>query len=850
MCASFPRNEFRFCGLACFALILFFAQVAQGTVSVSASGAQTLTADTRTGGSLAAYTSVSTTNPAITEGATGEIGTNIVITAPTNWTFNTAQAVTATVTGGNLTLTSATATPTASTITFTVNTASNNTPSTVTFTNLQIRPANCTGATIGTANITVTTDANAGAEDLNAATLAVMTVTPGTAYQLAFTTQPVSTMAAADLTLAVAVQDACGNTVTSDTRSITLEIGANAGSTGTLGGVKTVACSSGVASWTAAHDLNIDKVGTGYTLKASHSGSALAGSSQTVTSSAFNITRGTAYKLAFTTQPLNTVAGQNLVPGVTIQDAGGNTVSDDTRTITLAILNNPSVGSAVLSGSTSVTTVNGVATWRSSESLRIDVAGVGYTLYASHSGANFTGSDTVISNTFNIIPAAADHLGFVTQPVDTPAGSPLYPVVAVQDALGNTITDDTRTITLAISDDPSNGVATLGGTKTHACVSGLATWVEADGLNIDVSTSGFTLVASHGGANLAGSQTAVSESFDTTAKQQAVGNDGSVDLSNEYVSLSVEGAGSGSGVLLDTDLDGDTVCTLANSNGNTVVDLFISGLENDGGIDLAIDSNGKQSFVFAGSNGVAVFSMDLVGVGTNGSIAVAIDEQGDQQVVITNSAGIETTFDFNSIPAAATVILDFTVAGGLFIEVIDAAGKSGDLSIEVSGTGDGTTFAITYNDRDSAKIVTDLPGFEGEISVGGSVTVAGDNLSDDAQATVALTYLDSDLSGIAESSLRLQKRDKNTGIYVAAGTNDVGQKAPTGITGDYGIETDKNSTWAEVDEFGTFAVGIPQIIDPETKTGCGSGASPCGAAGVLSWSVMLLGLAAMKRKQR
>ena len=831
-------------------VMLVAAQAAFGSISVSASGAETLTADTRTGGSLAAYTSVSTTNPAITEGATGEIGTNIVITAPTNWTFNTAQAVTATVTGGNLTLTSATATPTASTITFTVNTASNNTASTVTFTNLQIRPANCTGATTGAANITVTTDGNAGAEDLNAATLAIMTVTPGIAYQLAFTTQPVSTTAAGDLTPVVAVQDACGNTVTSDVRSITLEIGTNAGSTGTLSGVKTLGCSSGVATWADAHDLNIDVAGTGYTLKASHNGSALAGSSQTVTSSAFNITRGTAYKLAFTTQPVNTTAGQNLVPVVTIQDAGGNTVTDDNRTITLAIYDDASAGLAVLGGSTSVTSVNGVATWGTSEALHIDIAATGYTLVASHSGTYFNGSETAISNSFNIIPGAADHLGFVTQPVNTPAGSPLYPAVAVQDALGNTVTDDTRIITLAISDDPSNGVATLGGIRTHACVSGVATWAKADGLNIDVSTNGFTLVASHGGDNLAGSQTVVSASFDTTAKQQAAGDDGSVDLSNEYVTLGVEGAESGGQVLLDTDLDGDTEFTLTNSNGNTVVDLFLSGLETDGEIDLAIDSNGKQSFVFAGSNGVAVFAMDLVGMGTNGSIAVTVDDQGDQQVVITDSAGIETTFDFNSIPAAATVILDFTTTGQLAIDIVDADGESGDLSIEVTGTGGGTTFTITYNDTESAKIVTDLPGFEGEISVGGSVTVAGENLSDDATATVALTYLDSDLSGITESNLRLQKRDRNTGIYVAAGTNDVGQKAPTGITGDYGIETDKNSTWAEVDEFGTFAVGIPQIIDPETKTGCGSGASPCGAAGIISWSVMLLGLALMKRKQR
>jgi hypothetical protein len=76
------------------------------------------------------------------------------------------------------------------------------------------------------------------------------------------------------------VQDAYGNTVTTDSSNVTLDIGNNP-SGGTLSGTKTVAASGGVASFGG---LSIDKVGTGYTL------TAMDGSLTSATSSGFNIT--------------------------------------------------------------------------------------------------------------------------------------------------------------------------------------------------------------------------------------------------------------------------------------------------------------------------------------------------------------------------------------------------------------------------------------------------------------------------------------------------------------------------------------------------------------------------------
>src|SRR5207302_3063571 len=81
----------------------------------------------------------------------------------------------------------------------------------------------------------------------------------------------------------------------------------------------------------------IDKAGTGYTLTAT------SGSLTAATSNSFNVTVGAASQLAFTTQPGGGVhtAVWAQQPKVTVQDAGGNTVTSSSASITLAIGINP-----------------------------------------------------------------------------------------------------------------------------------------------------------------------------------------------------------------------------------------------------------------------------------------------------------------------------------------------------------------------------------------------------------------------------------------------------------------------------------------------------------------------------
>lgn len=88
--------------------------------------------------------------------------------------------------------------------------------------------------------------------------------------KLAFTVQPSHTTAGAAISpaMAVTVQDAAGNTVTTATTSITVAIGTNPGG-GTLAGTTTASAVNGVARFA---DPSINNPGTGYTLTASASG--------------------------------------------------------------------------------------------------------------------------------------------------------------------------------------------------------------------------------------------------------------------------------------------------------------------------------------------------------------------------------------------------------------------------------------------------------------------------------------------------------------------------------------------------------------------------------------------------
>ena len=338
----------------------------------------------------------------------------------------------------------------------------------------------------------------ASSTGLTSAVSGTFNVTAGAAVQLGFTQQPGGGTGGVAWTTQpkVAIQDALGNTVTTSTASVTLAITSG---TGTSGAVLTCtanpkAAAAGVVTFTGC---KINLAGTGYTLTATAAGLT------STTSNTFDVAVGPATKVVYTQQPTAVVAGSLISPAVVawIEDAGGNLVTSSSATVTMAISTNP--GGGTLSGTLSVNASSGVATFAD---LSIDKSGVGYKLTASSSGLT-----SAVSGAFNVTAGAAVKLGFTQQPGGGTGGVAwaTQPKVAIQDALGNTVTTSSASVTLAITSGTGTSGAVLTCTANpKAAAAGVVTFT---GCKINLAGSGYTL-----SATAAGLTNTTSNTFDVT----------------------------------------------------------------------------------------------------------------------------------------------------------------------------------------------------------------------------------------------------------------------------------------------------------------------------------------------
>ena len=192
-------------------------------------------------------------------------------------------------------------------------------------------------------------------------------------------------------------------------------------------------------------------------------------------------------QVAFIVQPSNTTAGHVIGPSiqVAIEDAAGNTATTAHGNVTLVLASNPSHGA--LSGTATVSTQHGVATF---PSVLLDRAGSNYMLTATTSSF-----PSVTSKPFSVMPGMPAQLAFTTQPSTVPAGEPMAPPVqvAVLDSESNVVTGFTGQVTLGLGANP--GGATLTGTLAGVAIAGVATFP-----NLVVSTqdTGYTLAAGSG----------------------------------------------------------------------------------------------------------------------------------------------------------------------------------------------------------------------------------------------------------------------------------------------------------------------------------------------------------------
>jgi len=231
----------------------------------------------------------------------------------------------------------------------------------------------------------------------------------GYASSLAFTVQPSDTGVNAVMAPSVEVSlvDADGEVIEDFTSDVVLSLDTNPGGA-SLGGTLTQAAVAGVAVF---DDLDLDKLGAGYTL--------LATAPDSVTdvdrvSAAFNATG----QLVFTTQPsstaFNTVISPSIV--VTIQDGLGATITSYTDNITIGFAAGGNPGGATLGGTLTRAAVAGVATFNN---ITVSVEADDYRLEANAS----TVSDDILSvesNTFDISgyiltsAQVGDSIGFIS----------------------------------------------------------------------------------------------------------------------------------------------------------------------------------------------------------------------------------------------------------------------------------------------------------------------------------------------------------------------------------------------------------------------------------------------------
>jgi hypothetical protein len=219
---------------------------------------------------------------------------------------------------------------------------------------------------------------------------------PLTPAKMTYLQQPSSGTAGAPLgPFVVAVQTITGQTVTTDSSSVTLTL-----SHGTFANGSTTVSATAVNGVATFNNLVINVAGS-YVLRATDTNPNLDPGYAPFT------INGPA-KLAFTQQPSNGTVGVAISPAVlvAVEDTNGNTVPIDTSTVTLTLSSGTFSGG---SNTVSVAAVNGVATF---SNLVINTAGT-YTLAASDGTltAATSNSFTIGSNTVTTVDDAAQGTG-------------------------------------------------------------------------------------------------------------------------------------------------------------------------------------------------------------------------------------------------------------------------------------------------------------------------------------------------------------------------------------------------------------------------------------------------------
>ena len=403
------------------------------------------------------------------------------------------------------------------------------------------------------------------------------------------------------ITVYAIARDAGGNFVANESAQWSL--------TSTTGGVSQTAdmVPSGASATTSAV-FTARLTGSGI-IHVTYAG--FSGNSGTIT-----VVAGAASQLVFTTQPGGGTGGTawTTQPAVTVEDAGGNTVTGAGVSVTLAIGTNPGGGTLTCTGTgtngtTFTTAASGLAT---ATGCKIDKIGTGYTLTASSSGLS-----TGTSSSFNITAGSATHLVITGTGTQT-AGASQTIIITAKDAGGNTATSYSGSYNLTFSGASSSPNPVTNPTVTNNSASAIPF-----GSSTNIQFSLGILVGAGGIMYLYDAQTATISATDTT---NGISSSGAGNLT-----VVVSAATTSDKLVFTTQPGGAThglplspqpVVTVEDSWGNTVttssasITLSITtGTPTSGGPGTLTCTGGLSK---SASSGVATFSGCSINTAGNG----------------------------------------------------------------------------------------------------------------------------------------------------------------------------------------------------------------------------------------
>jgi len=339
-------------------------------------------------------------------------------------------------------------------------------------------------------------------------TSALITVNPAAADRVGIITPSANVVAGVPFspTVKAAVQDQFSNTIAGTVNQIFIFACDQVQCDFQFTGSTKATASDGVATFPG---LAIRTAGAGVSICAS-----AAGLNATCSGTRFDVAAAPLSKLAFVVQPpSSSTAGTVISPAMKVagQDSVGNVIADFSSAITMALTGG--TAGAVLGGTKTVAPAAGSSSF---STLSVDKPGTGYKLSASSSGVS-----TATSSTFNIDPGPAAKLAWITQPASTTfLGAPLAAAgttaarVAIQDALGNTVTSDNRQVTITATAGPSSTFKAFGSNVTTANFSASSGIVSLPSSDLQMTTvgTGYTLRAA-----LTGLTSATSTAFNVGA---------------------------------------------------------------------------------------------------------------------------------------------------------------------------------------------------------------------------------------------------------------------------------------------------------------------------------------------